>query len=175
MTRGGRAGPPRPPIPRHPRWAAAALAGERGGLGLNVRTRRKDEVESGAVLPDDICLLQQTSAAAYDAAGNVTASIDAMGHVYGNDLQCHRTGHDDQGQVVNSVARGLPNHSLGSPSTWTFSNLAPNNQSSYDVYVFSATDLEQCHYTVVDQNNNQVAITPNGDRALWVGWYDLGA
>ena len=71
--------------------------------------------------PDAVCLLQ-TSTTAYDADGNLTATIDALDRVtathydaLGEDVA------DYQGQVVESVSTD-PNYDNSVPS-WTFSNL----------------------------------------------------
>ncbi len=78
-----------------------------------------------------VCLMQQTSAAGYDADGEVTATTDAMGRVSASCLNPFgQTVAGYQGQILSNA----------SVSSWTFSNLAPNYQTSYGLYVYSTTD-----------------------------------
>ena len=81
--------------------------------------------------PTEVCLVQQTSATAYDLNGNVTATTDALGHVAASSYNA-------LGQAV----AGYQGQALStSGNSWTFNNLTPNSQSSYDVYVYSTTLL----------------------------------
>ena len=104
---------------------------------------------------------------AYDSAGNQTATIDALNRVtastydaLGNDIA------DYQGQINDSAG-----------PTWTFSNLSPGDNLSYDVYVPAGSDTTQSDYSVVDQNNHAVSFLPNNDPnapSLGAGWSLLG-
>ena len=58
----------------------------------------------GTNAPDEVCLLQQTSATAYDSAGNVSAATNAQGRVTATVYDCLGDDVADyQGQVVNSI------------------------------------------------------------------------
>ena len=119
-----------------------------------------------SAVPGGVCLLEQTSAAAYDADGEVTATTDALGRVSAST-------YDSLGQVVAGYRGQVNNSATGSPPAWAFNNLAPNNQSSYDVYGYSAT--ASLNDTVLDVNNTAIG-TPDDPTApsLGAGWYLLG-
>lgn len=127
--------------------------------------------------PDEICLLQQTSATAYDLNGNVTAKTDALGHVTASSYDAlgqNIAGY--QGHVVNSLS-GAPGYtapvvSPASPASWTFSNLTPNDSLSYEVYVDTGTEPGG-GYTVTSGDTLTAATHPT-DTPLGAGWYDLG-
>ena len=123
------------------------------------------DVSLGSDLPDQVALLQQTSATAYDGDGNVTATTDGAGRVtattyddLGND-----TG-DYQGQVV-----------AGS-SSWTFANLTPNLVLSYNVYGYSAsTLLSGVGYQATAGGTFTAAGGGDADDTpLGANWYFLG-
>src|SRR5208282_5891959 len=110
----------------------------------------------------------------YDSAGNQTATIDALGRVtasfdgsQGQDIA------DYKGQAIKSVAGAAGYSTPGGVPTWTFTNLAPNYLSSYDVYGYSATAaLTGAGYTV---NGNALgAATDPTAPLLGAGWYFLG-
>ncbi len=79
---------------------------------------------TGADAPSELCLLQQTSATAYDSDGNVTATIDARGNVTA-------TAYDDSD---NDVADYTGQALAFNGASVTFESLAPNYQNWYDVY-----------------------------------------
>ena len=80
---------------------------------------------------------------AYDADGNVTATIDPLGRVTASTYDQLGNDTDDyQGQIVSSVT-GAPGYNSSGEGSWTFGNLSPSSVStssalSYDVYVNSA-------------------------------------
>ena len=78
-----------------------------------------------------VCLVQQTSATAYDADGNVTATIDAMDRVTA-------TAYNASGQDVAGYQGQIATSGSG---TWNFTGLSANAALSYDVYVYSAAPL----------------------------------
>ena len=127
-----------------------------------------------------VCLLQRTSATVYDAIGDVTAATDSLGRVTATDYDpLGQDTADYQGQIVNSIT-GAPGYATcGSgptaASNWTFSKLSPNNQLSYDVYVYSANgsaDTSQDNYSL-----SGASFLPQNDPAapsLGAGWSLLG-
>ena len=218
-------------------------------------------------MPAAVCLLQQTSASAYDSDGKLTSTTDALGHVAASTYNsAGQAVAGYQGQVDNTpsvVAAGSPlvavtlmqsyetyplnsgtlpyigqvggmpaycaggimegggflgtdvewngsayviwdsgmvfsgsnstllgTYSSGSPSfpvttvsaatSWTFSNLTPNAQSSYDVYVSSNAGLtnRDCVVGVVaDGENDPASFATNNDPtapSLGDGWSLLG-
>ena len=92
---------------------------------------------------------QNTSHTACDADGEVTAATDALGRVTA-------ATYDALGQVTAGYQGQVVNTTTGRPSTWAFSNLSPNSQLSYDVYVHSTTDLTTGDYTVTDAGGTLV-------------------
>jgi RHS repeat-associated protein len=124
--------------------------------------------------------LQRTSATVYDAIGDVTAATDSLGRVTATDYDpLGQDTADYQGQIVNSIT-GAPGYATcGSgptaASNWTFSKLSPNNQLSYDVYVYSANgsaDTSQDNYSL-----SGASFLPQNDPAapsLGAGWSLLG-
>ena len=116
--------------------------------------------------PSQLCLIEQTSATAYDADGNVTATIGAIGRVAAS--TCDELGQDTndyQGQVL-------------AGDNVTFKNLAPNGQLSYNVYVPSSTDQTPGHYTIhAIVNGNNESVTWSSDPTApspGEGWSLLG-
>ena len=117
------------------------------------------------VVADSVFLrrVQAMSQTSYDPASNVSSTIDALGNVTAStydDLDQETAGY--QGQVDNSAG-----------TSWTFSNLTPNSQLSYDVYGYSASGtLTGDGYTV--------GVYPLGTPdpaapSLGPGWYKLGS
>ena len=140
------------------------LLGTVGGLatstsGLTVA------YDNYSTAPSDICLMQQTSAIAYDAGGQVTAATDPMGASRPRPT----TPRDRSSPITgarSTTARPAARR-LGPSIT------SPNNQSSYDVYGYSAT--ASLNNTVLDVNNTAIG-TPDDPTApsLGAGWYLLG-
>ena len=138
-------------------------------LGVGYKT-------GGSEPPGEICLLQQTSATVYDADGNVTATIDAMGRVSaslfdqdGNDVA------DYQGQIVSSTSGVVGYYNSGSNYSWTFGSLTPNVGLSYIACVYAPSGGG---YTIAQTGQTTgLTLLPASDPAdspLGDGWYDLG-
>ncbi len=104
--------------------------------------------------------MSQTS---YDPASNVSSTIDALGNVTAStydDLDQETAGY--QGQVDSAAG-----------TSWTFSNLTPNSQLSYDVYGYSASGtLTGLGYTVGDEG---LGAPDPAAPSLGPGWYKLGS
>ena len=84
----------------------------------------------------------------YDAAGNVSATIDPLGRVTAatyDSLGEQTAGY--QGQAITNSAPPAEYSTLNGSPTWTFSNLAPNNVTpasalTYDVYAYSTAGVQ---------------------------------
>ena len=122
-----------------------------------------------------VCLLQQTSATAYDGDGNVTAKTDAMGRVTASNYDdLGQDVADYRGQVVNSVTDAPGYTTPGGTPTWSFTNITPNYTSTYDVYVQNG-DTTADNYTVKQGDGTQLhPVADPTAPSLGNGWVDLG-
>jgi len=99
------------------------------------------------------------------ADGNVTAATDALGRVTASS-------YDDAGQQT----AGYQGQVLSGSGSWNFTNLTPNNQLSYEIYVQSSTPPSpgwQEDYFVT--GGTLTRTTNPTDTPLGDGWYDLGS
>jgi YD repeat-containing protein len=134
----------------------------------------------------DTCgdLLSQTVGAeettnVYDAFGDTlsTTDPDLQTTSYTVDAFGQDTG-ESQGGVVNTIPGG-------NTSTWSFSNLSPNNTGSFELYVCLAT--QPGNWTTYSQSYSITETGPGGPTGasltlagspatlLGSGWYDLGS
>ena len=108
--------------------------------------------------------MQQTSATAYDDAGNVTATIDALGRVAA-------TTYNALGQDVGDYQ----GQALNQSGSWEFDNLAPNSGLSFDVYVYSATPLTGAWQSGYSVSGLVEGIVTSGAATLHAGMLDPAA
>ena len=124
---------------------------------------------TAGTLPGAVCVLEKESAAAYDLDQEQTALTDSDNNATTSTRDSFgRAVAGCQGQVINSVS-GYPGYNNGS---WTFSNLVPNSQSTYNVYIYSTTTPN----TVLSANAGTANWLPSpvGGTSLGGNWYLAG-
>ena len=120
-----------------------------------------------------VCLVQQTTAMAYDADGNVIATTDAQGRITASTYDDSGNVIDGyQGQVVASVTDAAGYSSTGTlastDSTWTFDDLSPTARGPTN---FTPNQASLSSLTA----NGSPGHGRDHGASLGAGWQDLGS